>query len=67
MMADRGREQSDVQLSTMDAGDTASGSLTQWMTEISDAGMSDAVDNLLTSLVSGFIAYEGIGEPRSLS
>lgn len=69
MMADRGsRGRSGVKLSaTMDAGDdTASESLTQWMAEISDAGMSDAVDNLLTGLVSNLISYEVIGEPSSL-
>lgn len=63
MMVDGGGEQSGVQLLTMDPCDVAPGRFTQWMAEISDAGISNAVDSLLAGLVSDCVAYEGIGEP----
>ncbi|KAI8713851.1 hypothetical protein NCS52_01230900 [Fusarium sp. LHS14.1] len=61
MMVDGGGEQSGVQLSTMDPCDVAPGMFTQWMAEISDAGISNAVNSLLAGLVSDCVTYEEIG------
>ncbi|KAG5775302.1 hypothetical protein H9Q73_011016 [Fusarium xylarioides] len=62
MMVDGGGEQSGVQISTLDPCYVMPGMFTQWMAEISDAGISDTVDSLLAGLVSDCVTYEGFGE-----
>ncbi|KAK2699255.1 hypothetical protein QWA68_001961 [Fusarium oxysporum] len=62
MMVDGGGEQLGVQISTMDPCYVMPGRFTQWMAEISDAGIPDTVDSLLAGLVSDCVTYEGIGE-----
>ncbi|KAH6957791.1 fungal-specific transcription factor domain-containing protein [Ilyonectria sp. MPI-CAGE-AT-0026] len=65
MMSDRGDETSTLQRQATGPNDTDSVNFTQWMAEISGEGMSDAVSNLLTGLVSEFVGQdEGAGEPR---